>query len=253
MPAGYLSAGDGDYYMAKPSVGAYVRNQLIIARFINGTLLLLEYYEGDAKNIQKTLQEREKLIFDKEETINNFQVKKISGKSENRFHKVQHFLIKNRLYAVKAISISEDNQIAKAFFESIRLINQTKTIAINAPLGAATTSLPKLTEREAEMLDDSKAIPANEADRKLLILKNARPKFSFEARNGIGAARLRLKVLFSSSGKITNVEVLESPSKLLEKEAVEAAKKTIFIPAEKDGKLVSVYKIIEQSFEITSF
>lgn len=253
VPAGYLTAGDNDYYLGKPGVGAHVTKQLVIARYINRSVLLMEYYEGDSKDIQKILQEREKLTLDKEEMINGFQVKGFSAKSENPFNRVQHFLIKNRLYVVKAISSSENNQIVEAFFESVKLANQNNAVAPNAPSGTTTTSLPKLTEQEAIRLDDSKAISSNEADRKVLILKSARPKFTPEMRRGLGAGRLKLKVLFSSSGKVTNVEVLESPSKLLDKEAIETAKKTVFIPAEKDGKLVSVYKIIEHSFAITGF
>jgi hypothetical protein len=37
----------------------------------------------------------------------------------------------------------------------------------------------------------------------------------------------------------------------VEKAAIEAAKTMVFIPAEKDGKLVSVYKTQEYSFETT--
>ncbi len=252
VPAGYMTAGDNDYYLGKPGFGAHVTKQLIIARYINGSVLLMEYYEGDSKEVQKILQDREKLTLNTEETINGFQVKSFSAKSENAFNRVQHFLIKNRLYVVKAISLSENNQIVKAFFESIRLVNQNNAASPNAPSGTA-VSLPKLTEQEAIRLDDSKAISSNEADRKVLILKSARPKFTSDMRKGLGAGRLKLKVLFSSSGKVTNVEVLESPSKLLDKEAIETAKNIVFIPAEKDGKLVSVYKIIEHSFAVTGF
>lgn len=248
MPAGYLNVGDGNYYIGRVGNGVHVSKQLIIARYINGNVLLLEYYEGNAKDIQKSLQEREKLIPVKDETINGFQVKSLSGKSENRFNRVQHFLNKNRLYVVKANSGSADDQIARAFFESVKLVNQNNIVAPNLPSGSMAASLPPLTEREPERLDDSKAISSNEGDRKLLILKSVRPKFSPEARRNVGSGRLRLKVLFSSSGKVTNVEVLESSFQLLNNEAIEAAKKTIFIPAEKDGKLISVYKIIEQSF-----
>lgn len=251
LPEGYVTAGDSNYRLgASGGAGAQVDKHIVLARYINGAVLLMDYYEGGAKQIQKTLLEREKLTIDKQEEINGFQMKSFSGKPENRFHKVQHFLIKNRLYVVKAISIAENEQIVKAFFESIRLVTQGKAVAPNAPAGATTTNLPQLIERETERLDDSKTFSMKEVDRRPIILKSSRPRFTFEMRRGMSGGKLRLKVLFSSSGQVTKVEVLESPLKLLDEAAIQTVKETIFIPAEKDGKLVSVYQIIEHSFEM---
>lgn len=250
MPAGYLAVSDADYYMGKPSSGAArVEKQIILARIFNGVILFMEYYEGNADNIQKELLEREKLAAGKEEMINGFTVKHFTKNTENRVHRIQHFSIKNRLYVVKTIAQSENDKIVKAFFESVRLINQSTAAAPNAAPGAKSTSLPMLVERAA-VADDANAIPESEADRKPIILKNVRPQFTFEMRQNLGGqGKFKLRALFSSTGKITDVEVLQSPSKITEKAVIEAAKQTIFLPAEKGGKPVSVYKMIEYSFE----
>lgn len=59
---------------------------------------------------------------------------------------------------------------------------------------------------------------------------------------------VKLSGLFSSSGKITKVEVVSNPGGELTKLAIKAAEQIQFLPAEKDGKLISTYKFIEYSF-----
>jgi TonB family protein len=251
MPQGYIITADNEYYLGKPSIGARVEKQLKVARQINGVVLLMEYYKGKAKEIYETLKEREKTILEKEEQINGFQVKRLSVKSEKNYTQT-HFYFKGKsLYVLKGYAKTADDKILKGFFDSVRLVNKDNTIAPNAPPNSKSTSLPNLLEQETPRLDDSTAANIKELDRPVIILKSASPSFSFETRRGLGSIRVKLRVLFSSSGTITDVEVVEITSKLLEKEAIEAVKNTVFIPAEKDGKLVSVYQMVEFTFDMT--
>lgn len=250
MPEGYLTTGDENYYLGSPSSSSLVEKQLKAARYINGVVLMMEYYEGNAQSIQKALQEREKLQPEKVEEINGFTVTRYATKFDKFYRKTQHFQFKDRVYVVKGVAKAENDMLLNAYFESVRLINGNDVVAPNAPQGAKATSLPKLFEQETPRLDDSMTVSSKELDREPIILKAQRPRFSFESRQGLGAIRVKLKVLYSSSGKVTDVEVLEITSKRVEREAVETAKNTVFIPAEKDGKLVSVYKIIEYSYGV---
>jgi TonB family protein len=251
MPEGYVVGGDNNYYLgSKIGGGAHVDKQLILARYVNGVVLIMEYYDGGGKPAQKILEDREKLTLDKEEQSNGFLVKSFSGKHENRVYKTQQFLIKNRLYVVKGIAAAENDPIVRGFFESVRLTNQNNTVAPNAPAGVATTSLPQIPERETERLDDSKTFTIAEVDRKPIVLKSRRPPYPAEARRNSGSGTVKLKVLFSSSGKVTNVEVVESPSKILADASIQTVRDTLFIPAEKDGKLVSVYNFLEYHFDV---
>ncbi|HMS39485.1 MAG TPA: TonB family protein [Pyrinomonadaceae bacterium] len=247
MPQDYITTADDEYYLGK---GTRVEKQLKVARYINGVVLLMEYYKGKAKDIYDVLKEREKGTLEKEVEINGFQAKHFSLKSEKSYRKT-HFYIKDKsVYVLKGYAKVEDDKILKGFFESVRLINQENVVAPNAPPNSKTTSLPNLIEQETPRLEDSATVDQKTLDRQVIILKSSRPIFSSETRQGLGNVRVKLKVLFSSSGKVTNVEVLEISSKLLEKEAIEAAKKTVFIPAEKDGKLVPSYLTVEYGFEI---
>lgn len=250
MPEGYLAASDGEIYLGKFPTAARVEKQLKAARCINRVVLLMEYYQGNGKDIYKTLKEREKSSLEKEGEANGFQFAHFSARDEKSFQKTHFYYSKKGLYLLRAISKTENDKISKGFFESVRLVNSNNTVAPNAPKDAKATSLPKIIEQVAPRLDDSMAIEWKEADRKPLILNQARPNFSFDMRQGMSNVHAKLKVLYSSSGKVSQVKVLEISSKSLEREAVETAKKAVFIPAEKDGRLISVYQIVEYSFGI---
>jgi TonB family protein len=254
MPEGYLSAGRVDYYLGRPNFGAHIDKQVVVAKLVNTTILITEFYEGNAKLAATQLQEREKLAVVGEESRDGFTVRRFSPMNvNNRVVLVQHFIIGDSLYVLKAYSSSESDPIAKAFFESVRIATKTGKVAPNAPPGAKSTSLPRLPEKEIEKVGDDAAIPESEADRKPVILSTRGPRFTFDERRGAGALRFKLRALFSSSGKVTKVEVLESSSRILDQKAIDAVKDTVFIPAEKDGKLVSVYKVLEYSFEVVSY
>ena len=248
MPQGFETVGDGNFITGKPGVGGTVDRKLTVYRYINSVLLTMEYFEGDAKTIQKNLQERVKFTADKSELIGGFEFKQFAGKTENYFTKIQHFRIKNRLYILKAITKSADNSIVESFFKSVKLVENGKAVSPNIPNDTMNIVLSNIVEQETEKIGDAAAVESKQADRNVIVLYSARPKFPVDVVRNLSSGRLKIRVLYSSSGKITNVEVLESPSKQLEKSAIEAVKKSIFIPAEKDGKLISVYKTQEYSF-----
>lgn len=250
IPQGYLTTAQDEYYLGKPSEAALVKKLLKVARLINGVFLMLEYYQGNSKDIYETLKEREKSVLEKEEAINGYQIRRFSTKTDKLNQKTHYYFKGKSLYVLKSYAKTEDDKIVKSFFDSVRLVNQNNIVAPNAPKDAKNTSLLRIIEQEMPRLDDSAVIDSKDADRPLIILQYPRPRFSTETRRGIGNIRIKLKVLFSSSGKVSKVEVVQITSKLLEREAIETAKNIIFIPAEKDGKLVSVYQNIEYSFGI---
>ena len=247
MPQGYETVVDGGFYIGGNSK---VDKKLIVSRYINGVILLMEYYEGDAKQIQKYLQEKEKSPIGRNEEINGFDFKQFVGDDDGYFNKTQYFRNGNRLYIVKVLTKSVNNEIVKDFFESVKLINDNKVVSPNVTKDMKTITLSNISEREPSLLDDKNAIEAKTADRKPIILIFPRPRFPENELRSSNTGKVKLRVLYSSSGKIAEVEVLRSPSKALSEVAIEAAKKTKFLPAEKDGKLVSVYQTQEYSFDV---
>lgn len=249
LPQGFETVVDGDFYLGKNATKR-VDKKLVVARYINGVVLMTEYYEGDAKDLKDTLQEREKFTAGKSAQVNGFEFSEFSGRDEKYYYKTQYFRIKNRLYVIKTISKSEDDKIVKEFFSAVKLVGEGKAISPNVPKEITEIALSNIVESENVAADGEPAIDSKDADRKVLLLVLPRPKFP---RNGAGArtgGQVKLKVLFSASGKITNVEVLESPSRETAAAAVEAMNKVKFIPAEKNGRLVSVYQTQGYNFSL---
>lgn len=250
FPAGYISTVRGEYFLGRPFQAPLVKKQLTIARHINSVVLILEYYEGKSEDIYKSLVERENLPIEKEMKQSGFQIRHFSRSNERISQKTHYYFRKDSLYRLKTFAKSTDDKIVKGFIESVRLLDGNNFIAPNAPNNSTSTSLPNLIEKEAIRLDDSQIFASKDVDRDVLILHQEPPRLSFDMRQGINSVKVKLKVLFSSSGKVTDVEVLELTFDRFKKEVIESAKKTIFIPAEKGGKMVSVYNTLEYVFEV---
>ena len=251
IPEGFQTFADGDYFtMTKRGDKAQIDNRRTLARYINGVVLMIEFYEGDAKNILAALTERQKGQIVKDEFINGFQFKSYVEKTPEFIWETQYFLLKKRLYVLQGVARAENNQIVRNFFQSVRLVNQKQTAAPNLNKDVKSdsiTNLPEISENLPVRTDDSQML-ADKPDRGVIILYRPRPKFSPEARRARLSGRVKLKVLFSSSGKITKVEILSGLGSGLNETAVNAAEQIQFLPAEKGGKLVSSYKTVEYTF-----
>ncbi len=252
MPQGFEAIPDNGYYYLGPKGSGKIESKLLIYRYINGVILFLDYYIGDVKQIQKSLEKEEKSAPEKIGEINGFDFKQFTETGDEHYKKKQYYQIKDRLYILTAVAKSEDNEIIKDFFKSVLLVNDSKAVSPNIPKDIKNITLSGIEEKEMLKFDDAQVIDDKEADRPVIMLYLPRPKFSTDIIRGLSNGEVKIKALFSSSGKVTKVEVLSSPSKKLSEAAVEAIKKAKFLPAEKDGKLISVYVTKQYGFKTTT-
>lgn len=251
IPEGFQSVADGDYYrMTKNGGRAQISEHRTLARYINGVVLMMEFYEGDVRDVLSGLIERQKGQPVKDESINGFQFKSYVEKTPEFVRETQYFTNNKRLYVLQTVAREENNRLARDFFESVRLVNQKQYAAPNA--GANTNpgtvaALPEIVEKAPERVDDAQTL-GEKPDRDVIMLYRPRARYDSKARQMGLSGTVKLRALFSSSGKITKVEVVSSPGRELNESALRAAQQIQFLPAEKDGKLVSTYKTIEYSF-----
>lgn len=218
--------------------GITIRELLTVFRVLNGTILLMEYYQGDAKALHKL--EQGKLTPSKNMTVGEFQKWDYLPEKET-WSEVQHYLIKDRLYVLKSTKLSGTDPIAKAFFESVHVNIDNTLTATNASVGVPSTSLPVILEKEPARVGDDQVFDLKDVDRKPIVIYSARPSSTREN------ATVTLRAVLSASGQVDKIEILRSSSDGFAQNAIAAARKTIFIPAEKDGKLVSTSKNFEYS------
>jgi TonB family protein len=77
-----------------------------------------------------------------------------------------------------------------------------------------------------------------------------RASYTDQARNAMVSGRIVLAVMFSASGKVTDIIVVKPLGYGLDQEAIKAARGIRFSPLIRDGKPVSVVKTVEYSFSI---
>ena len=245
LPEGHEAIADGNFKTGESR--ARVEKKIVVWRYLNGVALIVEYYEGDAEGILKSMISREKSPAEKNEVVNAFTFLQFSGPLRTYFSKKQFFRYKDRLYVAKAIAKSADDKILKDFFNSVTLVNEKVVIFPNLEKSAKSVRLADIAEQQPPLAYDALVIESKDADRGPAMLYTQRPKFP---RNGSRGSdeKIKVKLLLSATGRVSSVDVVGKAPKSFSDAAVEAAKKTRFIPAEKGGKPVSVYQTQEFSF-----
>ena len=84
----------------------------------------------------------------------------------------------------------------------------------------------------------------------LKILSKPRPSYTDSARQSNVQGTIKMAVIFAADGKVKHILLLNRLGKGLDENAIKAARTIIFEPKTRDGKPVSVVKIIEYGFRI---
>ena len=99
-------------------------------------------------------------------------------------------------------------------------------------------------------VDYNRPFKQSEVTRKALITFKPEPGFTEEARKNNVTGVVRLRAILSSSGAVTNISVVKGLPDGLTERAISAARQIRFNPAEKDGRTVSQYIVLEYNFNI---
>lgn len=111
--------------------------------------------------------------------------------------------------------------------------------------GSGTTSKP--TENAAKTTLPNVKKPATSP---LRILSKPKPVYTEEAKKNNIEGKITLRIVFKKDGTIGKVQPVSGLAAGLTESAIEAAKKIRFEPQRKDGKPVSVTKVIEYNFTL---
>ncbi|HZE72500.1 MAG TPA: energy transducer TonB [Pyrinomonadaceae bacterium] len=98
--------------------------------------------------------------------------------------------------------------------------------------------------------DKDRVFRLNQVNQRARVISKPEPQYTEEARRHQITGTVVLRVIFSSSGQVTNIRTVQSlPFGLIEK-AISAARQIRFSPAIKDGQAVSVYMQLEYNFNL---
>lgn len=98
--------------------------------------------------------------------------------------------------------------------------------------------------------DYNRPFRSNEVTRKAQITSKPEPNYTEEARKNNVTGTVRLRALLSSSGSVTNISAIKGLPDGLTERAIAAARQIRFVPAQKDGRNVSMWVTLEYSFNI---
>lgn len=158
---------------------------------------------------------------------------------------LQVLATKKHFYRIQAYGATAADPRVQHYFSSL-------TIGKN-PDGIEVTDGPGT---PFEPVDGSVQIPtdsvftSNQVDRKFVLLMKTEPMYTEEARRHRTTGPVILKTVFSANGSVVNIQVISGLPNGLTEQAIESIKRIKFIPAAKDGKLVSVWTQLEFNFNL---
>ena len=106
-------------------------------------------------------------------------------------------------------------------------------------------------DKPAREQDDSRVFTGREVTQKARITRRPPPDYTREARRKNVSGTVLLKIILRADGRVDDrVEVVKSLPYGLTEEAIKAARRIAFEPAEKGGRKVSQYALVEYNFNL---
>jgi len=158
---------------------------------------------------------------------------------------VQIFATRDHICRFHAFGATTEDERVKQFFSSIVLGGKTDGIAVSDRPGA-----PAQSAGSTATQDNANALTVKEVERRPFIAMRPEPRYTEEARQHRTVGSVLVKAVFTADGTITNVQVASGLPYGLTEKALEALQKIRFIPAMKNGKLVSTWMQLEYNFNL---
>jgi TonB family protein len=239
-----------DYFVVKLNTH---RRERILGAYADGVVYAIYTYENP--NGRQSLDE---LIGEfsqpatgslkRELVLNGMSGKEYAFRDDDRSGVTQFYITDDRFYVFEAVgsSVGHPDIGVPRFLSSIRLErNPRGKEIVNGP--GAQPAGDAITVPSG---NDGRVLPGKEVTRKASVITKPQPTYTEEARRNQISGTVILRCVFSSSGAVTNIiAVSKLPDGLTEK-AIAAAKQIRFIPAQKDGRFVSMYIQLEYNFNL---
>jgi len=180
------------------------------------------------------------LVFESDVTIGKFSGKQYSSHDRDFLSTEQYFATEGRLFRFVVNGATAEHANAKQFFASVLLGKKQEGVEV---LEGEQTS-------QASGGIGPGLFVGKDVDTKARLISKPEPTYTAAARNHQVIGTVVLKVVFASSGKVTNIRVGQALPDGLTERAIEAARKIKFIPATKEGKYVSMWMQLEYNFNL---
>lgn len=249
-------------FSIKKSVQSYhLKEMRLISCFSDRTLMNVEIYENDQpRQAVKALTDSLK-IDGKEISLGDdfYGIEQTINQKDSVF--LQFFVAgKKHIYVITAATRGLPNETTKTFIESLKFLSAERRRS--ADQSEKAISISSLKSVEPELIDETGApdksnppiVPAKEAKnastlKGIIILSKPNPSYTQAARKNKISGNVRLRLNFGADGRINQFRVMQSLPDGLLREAVIAALRIKFLPAEQSGKPRPNNKLVEYNFK----
>lgn len=176
------------------------------------------------------------LTFERDLNVGKFAGQQYSSHDRDFPSTEQYFATEGRFYRFMVRGATADHAGVQPFFASVTLGKKQEGIeVIEGGLAAET---------------EQKFFTGKEVDTKARLISKPEPSYTAAAKQNQVVGTVVLKVVFSASGKVTNIRVAHGLPDGLTERAIEAARKIKFVPASREGKFVSMWMQLEYNFNL---
>ncbi|HEV2836599.1 MAG TPA: energy transducer TonB [Pyrinomonadaceae bacterium] len=180
------------------------------------------------------------LTFESNLTAGKFAGKQYSSHDRGLPSTEQFFATEGRFYRFVVRGANADHTEASQFFSSVMLGKKQDGIEV----------LEGWETPESSGGIGPGPYVGKDVDTKARLISKPEPVYTDRARSNQIIGTVVLKAVFSASGKVTNIRVVQGLPDGLTERAIEAARKIKFIPASKEGKFVSMWMQLEYNFNL---
>lgn len=174
-------------------------------------------------------------------TINGFAGKQLSFTERTVAGAAQFFKTGDHLYQFEAVGASIDDARTQQFFSSLILGKKLEGTQVEDGIGAQPVEDPD---------SQSSTLPSKDVDQRVIILTKPEPSYTESARQSRTTGTVVLRMIFASTGGVTNIQVVSGLPSGLTEQALAMAKQIRFVPAMKNGQLVSTWLQVEYNFNL---
>lgn len=176
------------------------------------------------------------LTFERELKVGKFAGQQFSSHDRDFPATEQYFATESRFYRFVVSGATAEHAGAQPFFSSVALGNKQEGIEV---LEGQTAAGPGRT-----------IFLGKEVDAKVRLISKPEPSYTDRAKQNQVTGTVILKAVFTGSGKVTNIRVVQGLPDGLTERAIEAARKIRFVPASIEGKFVSMWMQLEYNFNL---
>lgn len=148
----------------------------------------------------------------------------------------QYFATEGRFYRFVVSGATAAHAGAQPFFSSVAIGKKQQGIEVleGGATGGAAQSI----------------FLGREVDTKVRLISKPEPSYTDAAKKRGVVGTVVLKVVFTASGKVSNIRVVQGLPEGLTERAISAARQIKFVPATKEGKFVSMWMQLEYNFNL---